>query len=91
MKTSEIVATAERIAAERRRARPWNQPSESDIMGRASSQAEAREDDVVIKPDVGEVGAMGFEARKHAIEMGEHTALAKLPSIRDVLKLRARR
>lgn len=60
------------------------------IMGRASSQAEAGEADVVIKPDVGEVGAMDFDARKHSIEMGEKAAREKLPGIRDVLKLRRR-
>lgn len=61
------------------------------IMGRESSQAEAREADVVIKPDVREVGAVDFAARKHAIEMGEKAAQEKMPKIRDVLKLIARR
>jgi NTE family protein len=60
------------------------------IMGRASSQAEAREADVVIKPDVREVGAIDFAAKKHAIEMGEKAALEKMSSIRAALKSKDR-
>jgi len=60
------------------------------IMGRASSQAEAREADVVIKPDVREVGAIDFAAKKLAIEMGEKAAQEKMASIRAVLKIKDR-
>ena len=69
-----------------------NVPSQTiAIMGRASSQAGAREADVVIKPDMGEVAAMDFDGRKHAIEMDEHAALEEFSAIRGVLKLGMRR
>lgn len=61
------------------------------IMGRESSQAEAREADVVIRPDVSEVGTIDFAAKKHAIEMGEKAAQEKMPGIRAVLKTKYRR
>lgn len=60
------------------------------IMGRTSSQAEAREADVLIKPDVREVGTIDFAAKQHAIEMGEKAALEQLPSIRAILKMKGR-
>jgi NTE family protein len=61
------------------------------IMGRESSQAEAREADVVIRPDVSEVGTIDFAAKKHAIEMGERAAQEKVPGIRAALKAKYRR
>lgn len=56
------------------------------IMGKESSQAEMREADVVIRPDVSEVGATDFAARKLAIEMGEKAAQENLPRILALLK-----
>jgi NTE family protein len=55
------------------------------IMGKESSQAEMREADVVIRPDVSEIGTVDFEARKVAIEMGEKAAQENLPRILALL------
>lgn len=56
------------------------------IMGKESSQAEMREADVVIRPDVSEIGMADFAARKLAIEMGEKAAEENLPRILALLK-----
>jgi NTE family protein len=61
------------------------------IMGKESSQAEMREADVVIRPDVSEIGAIDFAARKLAIEMGEKAAQQSLPRILALLKERRQR
>lgn len=55
------------------------------IMGKESSQAEMREADVVIRPDVSEIGTVDFAARKLAIEMGEKAAQESLPRILALL------
>jgi NTE family protein len=56
------------------------------IMGKESSQVEMREADVVIRPDVSEIGMADFAARKLAIEMGEKAAEESLPRILALLK-----
>jgi NTE family protein len=56
------------------------------IMGRAESLAELREADVVIRPDVNEVGVLDFAAKKLAIERGEQAALANIAKIRSQLR-----
>ena len=56
------------------------------IMGKESSQAEMRDADVVIRPDVSEIGIIDFAARKQAIEMGEKAAQESLPRILALLK-----
>jgi NTE family protein len=61
------------------------------IMGKESSQAEMREADVVIRPDVSEIGIADFAARKLAIEMGEKAAQESLPRILALLKEKRQR
>jgi len=61
------------------------------IMGKESSQAEMREADVVIRPDVSEVGTIDFAARKLAIDMGEKAAQENLPRILALLKEKRQR
>jgi len=61
------------------------------IMGKESSQAEMREADVVIRPDVSEVGTIDFAARKLAIDMGEKAAQENLPHILALLKEKRQR
>jgi len=56
------------------------------IMGRASSQTEVRGADIVIKPDMSEVGTIDFAAKQHAIEMGEKAAQGNMPKISALLK-----
>lgn len=61
------------------------------IMGRASSQTEVREADVVIRPDMSVVGTIDFAAKQHAIEMGEKAAQENMPKISALLKTKGRR
>lgn len=61
------------------------------IMGKESSQAEMREADVVIRPDVSEIGIADFAARKLAIEMGEKAAQESLPRILALLREKRQR
>lgn len=61
------------------------------IMGKESSQTEMREADVVIRPDVREIGTIDFAARKLAIEMGEKAAGESLPRILALLKEKRQR
>ena len=76
-------------------ARPGNQPVRGTfdillqtftIMGRNLARHELKDADVVIRPQVGNVGATDFTARHDAILEGERAALAALPLIREVLK-----
>ena len=55
-------------------------------MGRNLARHELKDADVVIRPQVGNVGATDFTARHDAILEGERAALAALPLIREVLK-----
>ncbi|MBU0592777.1 MAG: patatin-like phospholipase family protein [Gammaproteobacteria bacterium] len=61
------------------------------IMGKESSQVEMREADVVIRPDVSEIGTIDFAARKLAIEMGEKAAQQSLPRILALLREKRQR
>lgn len=56
------------------------------IMGRAASLAEMRAADIVIRPDVSEVGVADFAAKQLAIERGERAAMAAITKIRDRLR-----
>jgi NTE family protein len=60
------------------------------IMGRAESLAEMREADIVIRPDVNEVGALDFAAKQLAIARGEQAARAELPRLHALLRGKAR-
>lgn len=61
------------------------------IMGKGASQEEMREADVVIRPDVSEIGTIDFASRKLAIEMGEKAARESLPRILALLKEKRQR
>lgn len=61
------------------------------IMGKESSQAEMRDADVVIRPDVSEIGMTDFTARKLAIEMGEKATRENMPRILALLKEKRQR
>ena len=76
-------------------ARPGNQPLRGTfdillqtftIMGRNLARYELKDADVVIRPQVGNVGATDFTARHDAILEGERAALAALPQIREALR-----
>jgi len=60
------------------------------IIGRASSQTEVRGADIVIRPDMSEVGTIDFAAKQHAIEMGETAAQENMPKISALLKTKGR-
>jgi NTE family protein len=62
------------------------------IMGQKLGQQELARADVVIRPNVNNIGAADFEQRNNAILEGERAALAAMPQIRARLaKLRAAR
>ena len=76
-------------------ARPGNQPVRGTldillqtftIMGQNLARFELKEADVVIRPQVGNVGATDFLARHDAILEGERAAQAALPQIREAIK-----
>ncbi len=76
-------------------ARPGNQPVRSTfdilmqtftIMGQSLARYELKEADIVIRPQVGDVGSTDFQARHEAILEGEKAAQAALPQIREVLR-----
>lgn len=52
------------------------------IMGRYIGEAERAEADVLIEPEVNEIGTWNFDKRRPAIEAGERAASAALPAIR---------
>lgn len=56
------------------------------IMGQNLARHELKEADVVIRPQVGNVGATDFQARHDAILEGEKAAQAALPQIREAIK-----
>lgn len=56
------------------------------IMGQNLAQYELKDADVVIRPQVGNVGSTDFQARHDAILEGEKAALAALPRIREALR-----
>lgn len=62
-----------------------------NIMGKELGQAEMHEADVVIRPDVSEIGTADFASRKLAIEMGEKAAEENLPRILALLRERGQR
>lgn len=55
------------------------------IMGRKLGAQELARADIVIRPDVDEIGPAGFEQRNDAILEGEKAAMAALPQIRAAL------
>jgi len=76
-------------------ARPGNQPVRGTldillqtftIMGQNLARHELMEADVIIRPQVGAVGATDFLARYDAILEGEKAAQAALPRLREVLR-----
>lgn len=56
------------------------------IMGQNLARHELEEADVVIRPQVGGVGATDFQARHDAILEGEKAAQAALPAIREAIR-----
>ena len=76
-------------------ARPGNQPVKGTldillqtftIMGQNLARFELREADIVIRPQVGNVGSTDFQARHDAILEGERAAQAALPQIREAIR-----
>ena len=76
-------------------ARPGNQPVKGTldillqtftIMGQNLARFELKEADIVIRPQVGSVGATDFMARHDAILEGEKAAQAALPQIREAIR-----
>ena len=76
-------------------ARPAGQPVRSTfdillqtftIMGQSLARYELREADVVIQPQVGNIGSTDFQARHDSILEGERAAQAALPKIREALR-----
>ncbi len=76
-------------------ARPAAQPVRSTfdillqtftIMGQSLARHELREADVVIQPQVGNIGSTDFQARHDSILEGERAAQAALPKIREALR-----
>lgn len=76
-------------------ARPGNQPVRGTldillqtftIMGQNIARYELKEADVVIRPQVGNVGSTDFMARHDAILEGEKAAQAALPLIREAIR-----
>ena len=76
-------------------ARPGNQPVRSTfdilmqtftIMGQSLARYELKEAEVVIRPQVGNVGSTDFQARHDSILEGEKAAQAALPQIREALR-----
>ena len=76
-------------------ARPGNQPVKGTldillqtftIMGQNLARFELKEADIVIRPQVGNVGATDFQARHDAILEGEKAAQAALPAIREAIR-----
>ncbi|EXI73431.1 MAG: NTE family protein RssA [Candidatus Accumulibacter sp. SK-11] len=76
-------------------ARPAGQPVRSTfdillqtftIMGQSLARYELREADVVIQPQVGNIGSTDFQARHDSILEGEKAAQAALPKIREALR-----
>ena len=76
-------------------ARPGNQPVRGTldillqtftIMGQNIARYELKEADVVIRPQVGNVGSTDFLARHDAILEGEKAAQAALPLIREAIR-----
>ena len=62
------------------------------IMGQKLGQQELARADVVVRPDVNDIGATDFDQRNNAILEGERAALAAMPQIRAQLaRLRAAR
>lgn len=59
------------------------------IMGRELAKQEIARADVVIRPDLGGIGATNFEQKDQAILAGEKAALAAIPEIRAKLAARA--
>lgn len=58
------------------------------IMGTHLGQEELKEADVVIRPNIPNIGATNFKARNESILEGERAALAALPQIRARLGLK---
>lgn len=56
------------------------------IMGRNLASHELKDADIVIRPQVGSVGATDFQARHDAILEGEKAAMGALPQIREALR-----
>ena len=56
------------------------------IMGQNMARYELKEADVVIRPQVGNVGATDFQSRHDAIMEGEKAAQAALPAIREAIR-----
>ncbi|MFC1748910.1 hypothetical protein ACFL2V_08885 [Pseudomonadota bacterium] len=48
-------------------------------------EEEILEADIIISPNVGEIGANEFELRSHAVLVGEMAALDKIANIRQVI------
>jgi NTE family protein len=76
-------------------ARPGNQPVRGTldillqtftIMGQNLARHELKEADIVIRPQVGDIGPADFPARHDSILEGEKAAQAALPQIREAIR-----
>lgn len=56
------------------------------IMGQNLSRYELKDADIVIRPQVGGIGATDFQSRHDAILEGERAAQAALPAIREAIR-----
>ena len=56
------------------------------IMGQNLARYELKEADIVIRPQVGNVGSTDFPARHDAILEGEKAAQSALPQIREAIR-----
>lgn len=56
------------------------------IMGQNMARYELKEADVVVRPQVGNVGATDFQSRHDAIMEGEKAAQTALPAIREAIR-----
>ena len=59
-----------------------------NIMSQSALRAELKDADVTLRPQVGAIGATGFDGRHRAILEGEKVARMGLPAIRHAIKLK---
>lgn len=61
-----------------------------EIMGQSLRKREAREADILIRPDVSRIASTDFSARRALIAIGQQSAARLLPVIREKLKVPVR-
>lgn len=62
----------------------------ASIMGKSINAFELKEADVVVRPDLREVGSADFSSRKRAIEAGRQAMLEALAQLRAAMRARTR-